>query len=112
MNRPGSGSTATVAGWRLRGEELHPGACVPNEAYAGNQLAVFHAHVTRALAAAIFGDLAGLARHTAAAMPVAQVTLGHYPSAVARVLRGLALAGQARSSDGATAPACWPSLTR
>ena len=49
----------------------------------------------------IFGDLAGLARHTAAAMPLLPVILGLYPAAVARLLRGLALAGQARASDGA-----------
>ena len=54
----------------------------------------FYAHLTRAIAAAIFGDPAGLARHTAAAMPLLPAAPGLYPTAVARLLRGLALAGQ------------------
>ena len=52
------------------------------------------------IAAAIFGDPAGLARHTAAAMPLLPAAAGSYPTAVARLLRGLALAGQARAADG------------
>jgi signal transduction histidine kinase len=43
-------------------------------------------------------------RHTEAAMSLAPAALGLYPTAVARLLRGLALAGQARASqdgDGA-----------
>ena len=44
----------------------------------------------------IFGDPAGLAQHTAAAMPLLPAAAGFYPAAVARLLRGLALAGQAR----------------
>ncbi|MET7401375.1 AAA family ATPase [Dactylosporangium sp. NPDC005572] len=68
--------------------------------YAHSPTALVHAHVARAVAAAIFGDLAGLTRHTAAAMPLLPVILGHYPTALARLLRGLALAGQARASRG------------
>ena len=83
----------------LRGESLRRGGRrVPADSYAGNPLALLHAHLTRAIAAAIFGDPAGLARHTAAAMPLLPVVRGFYPTAVARVLRGLALAGQARAS--------------
>src|SRR3569833_3746258 len=63
-------------------------------------MALFHAHVNHAIAAAVFGDLAGLTRHTAAAMPLLPVVPGIYPTAVARLLRGLALAGQARDSHG------------
>src|SRR3569833_2295253 len=63
-------------------------------------MALFHAHVNHAIAAAVFGDLAGLTRHTAAAMPLLPVVPGIYPTAVARLLRGLALAGQARYSHG------------
>ena len=48
----------------------------------------------------IFGDQAGLVRHTEAAMRLLPVALGLYPTAVARLLRGLALAGQARAADG------------
>ena len=82
----------------LRGERsAAAGEAVPTDRYADNPLALFHAHVTRALAAAIFGDPAGLARHTAAAMPLLPAVAGLYPTAVAHLLRGLALAGQARA---------------
>ena len=77
-----------------------PAEAVSADRYAGNPLALFLAHLSRAIAAAIFGDLAGLARHTAAAMPLLPVRPGLYPTAVARLLRGLALAGQARAADG------------
>ncbi|WP_170309101.1 AAA family ATPase [Pseudonocardia hierapolitana] len=73
---------------------------VPIDRYAGNPLAHFHAHLTRAIVAAIFGDPAGLARHTAAVMPLPPAALGIYSSAVAHVLRGMAVAGQARTTDG------------
>jgi hypothetical protein len=64
-----------------------------------NPLALFVVHVNRALAAAIFDNPAGLARHTAAAMPLLPFAAGLYPSAVARLLRGLALADQARATS-------------
>src|SRR6202012_5012712 len=57
-------------------------------------------HVNHANAAAIFGDQAGLERHTAAAMPLAPVFPGLHATAVVRLLRGLALAGQPRAVDG------------
>jgi signal transduction histidine kinase len=76
------------------------GEAVSADRYAGNPLAHFFAHLNRATAAAIFGDLVGLERHTAAAMPLVPVIPGLYPTAVARLLRGLALAGQARAGDG------------
>ncbi len=59
-------------------------------------------HISPApIAAAIFGDPAGLARHTAAAMPLLPTARGPlYVSAVARPLRALALAAQARDTDG------------
>jgi hypothetical protein len=62
-----------------------------------NPLALFIVHINRAIAAAIFGDPVGLARHTAAAMPLLPFAAGLYPTALARLLRGLALAGQARA---------------
>jgi hypothetical protein len=72
---------------------------VPIEGYVGNPLALLHAHYGRALAAAMFGDQPGLLRHTAAVMPLLSAALGLYPAALARLLRGLALAGQARVGD-------------
>jgi signal transduction histidine kinase len=82
----------------LGGESPAAAEAVPADR-DGNLLALFDAHLTWAVAAAIFGDLAGLARHTAAAMPLPSA-VGLYPSAVARLLRGLALAGQARAAGG------------
>ncbi len=86
----------------LRGESSAAagGAAVLSDRYAGNPLALLFAHVTRAVAAAIFGDLAALARHTAAAMPLLAAAPCSYPTAGTRLLRGLALAGQARATDG------------
>ncbi|MFD0580190.1 AAA family ATPase [Dactylosporangium darangshiense] len=85
----------------LRGEGSAPdGETVPSDRHAGNPLALFHAHVTHAIAAAIYGDLAGLAQHTAAAMPPKPTPTGQYTTAVAHLLRGLALAGQVRDSHG------------
>jgi signal transduction histidine kinase len=69
------------------------------EKYAGDPLALFMVHLSRANAAAIFGDQPGLERHTAAAMPFLPLVPGLYSTAVIRLLRGLALAGQARSAD-------------
>ena len=85
----------------LRGESsAAAGEAVPTDRYADNPLALFFAHIDRAIAAAIFGDPVGLTRHTAAAMPLLPAAPGHYPTAVAHLLRGLALAGQARAADG------------
>jgi predicted ATPase/signal transduction histidine kinase len=82
----------------LRGERAADAALA--DGYAGNTLALLYAYLTRAVAAAIFGDPVGLARHTAAAMPLLPAVLSLYPAAVVRLLRGLALAGQARVTDG------------
>ena len=68
--------------------------------YADNPLALVHAHLSHAKAAAIFGDPVALARHTAAAEPLLPAIVGTYPMAWSHLLRGLALAGQARTSDG------------
>jgi signal transduction histidine kinase len=86
----------------LRGESSAAagGAAVLTDKYADNPLALLYSHVTRAVAAAIFGDLAALARHTAAAMPLLAAAPCSYPTAGTRLLRGLALAGQARATDG------------
>ena len=84
----------------LRGESPAAGEELPLDRYADNPLALCFAHIDHAVAAAIFGDLVGLTRHTAAAMPLLAAVPGHYPTAVARLLRGLALAGQARAGHG------------
>jgi signal transduction histidine kinase len=85
----------------LRGESF----AAPNEEistgkYADNPLALCFAHIDHAIAAAILADPDGLKRHTAAAMPLLSAVPGHYPSAVARLLRGLSAAGQARAVEG------------
>ncbi|HEV7855074.1 MAG TPA: AAA family ATPase [Mycobacterium sp.] len=85
----------------LRGESsAATDEAVPVDRYADNPLALLFTYINRAIAAAIFGDLGGLARHTAAAMPLLPAALGQYLTAVAHLLRGLALAGQARTADG------------
>jgi len=85
----------------LRGEgSAAATAAGPAGRHAGNPVAVLAAHVTGAIAAAIFADQAALVLHTVAVMPLLSAVEGFYPSAVARLLRGLALAGQARAADG------------
>ena len=103
VRRTGSEQTGQlIDGYRwlagvLRGENAETADAIAPDRYASNPLALFQAHLTRALAAAIFGDLAGLARHAAAAMPLLPAALGVYPSALARLLRGLAIAGEVRA---------------
>jgi predicted ATPase/signal transduction histidine kinase len=84
----------------LRGESSAAAEAVPADRYVGNPFGLLHAHITRAIAAAIFGDPVGLARHTGAAVPLLSAAPGLYVTAVARLLRGLALAGLARTTDG------------
>jgi signal transduction histidine kinase len=85
----------------LRGESAATASeAAPIDTHAGNPLTLFFAHTTRALAAAVCGDPSALARHTAAAMPLLPTVSGHYVTAMARLLRGLALAGQARMTEG------------
>ena len=83
----------------LRGEGPAAAQTAPLSRYESNPLALFHGHVTAAIAAAIFGDPAGLVRHTEAAMPLLPVAVGLYTTATVRLLRGLALAGQVRAAD-------------
>jgi signal transduction histidine kinase len=78
------------------------GAAVSADKYSGDPVAQFFAHFSHATAAAVFGDLAGLERHTAAAMTLVPMAPGLYPTGVARLLRGLALAAQARDADADT----------
>ena len=109
VRRTGSEQSAQVlapyrwlAGVLLGESTAAVGEAVSADKYAGNPLAQFHAHLSYANAAAIFGDPAGLERHTAAAMTLVPVLPGLYPTAVARLLRALALAGQARDADAET----------
>jgi predicted ATPase/signal transduction histidine kinase len=84
----------------LRGERsAAAGEAATTGRYADNPLALLYTHVSRAIAAAVFGDQEDLARHTAAAMPLLSATPGLYLTAVAYLLRGLALSGQARATD-------------
>ncbi len=85
----------------LRGEPSATVGEAEPDRYSGNPLALLHAHVNRAIAAAVFGDQAGLARHSEAAMSLLSAAVGNYPTALAHVLRGLALAERARATDGA-----------
>jgi predicted ATPase/signal transduction histidine kinase len=71
----------------------------PDDKYADNPMALFYAHVNRAVAAAIFGDPDGLERHTSRAVALLPAASGHYETSWARLLRGLALAGQARDAE-------------
>ncbi|HEX6450430.1 MAG TPA: AAA family ATPase [Trebonia sp.] len=76
------------------------GEAIPVDRYAGNPLALNHAYISHAVAAAIFGDVAGLARHARAAMPLLTTVIGYSISILAYPLLGLALAWQSRESHG------------
>ncbi|MEU7876161.1 AAA family ATPase [Dactylosporangium sp. NPDC049140] len=91
------GSYRRLAGVLQDESSAAAGAAGPTDRYASSVLACLSAHVTRAIAAAIFGDLVDLTRHTAAAMPLQPVASG---AAVTQVLRGLALAGQVQAGRG------------
>ena len=86
----------------LRGERpTATGAPVSIAGYSDTPATLLLAHSIQAMAAAIFGDQASLERHTAEAVPLVSASPTEYPGAVARALRGLALAGQIRATDGA-----------
>ncbi|WP_432828536.1 AAA family ATPase [Dactylosporangium sp. CA-092794] len=85
----------------LRGESSAvSGEAASIDRYADKPAALFHAHVTRAIAAAILGDPAGLTRHAAAAMSLRPAVLGNYIIGTAYLVHGLAIAGQAQASHG------------
>ena len=77
------------------------GETPPADIYESNPLTLVHVYLTRAIAAAIFGDQASLARYSAAALPLLPVTVGFANSAMAHPMRGLSLAWGARAADGA-----------
>jgi hypothetical protein len=72
---------------------------VPIDRFADNPAALFHALATRAIAAAIFDDPDGVSRHTASAKPLLAAFQSLHPTAWIYLLRGLALAGQARAAE-------------
>ncbi len=72
------------------------------EQLAGSPIAAVNAHITRALTAALLDNRAELARHAAEAMPLLPSIEGQYPTAVAYLLRALALAGEVRASAAGT----------
>ncbi|MDA0158712.1 AAA family ATPase [Solirubrobacter ginsenosidimutans] len=75
------------------------GEAVPLDRYADDPTALIYAHLCRAIAAAIFGDAAGLAQHSAAAIELLPAVHGFYVVAQVRLLRGLAVADEARGAD-------------
>ena len=80
----------------LRDEAAATGeATVPVE--GSNPTALLHERVNGAIAAAVFGDLSALSSHAEAVMPLLAAEV-IYPTALARMLRGLALAAEARAA--------------
>jgi len=83
----------------LRGETaVASTGLVPIDRDADDPAVPFYGYLSHAIAAAIFDDPATLRRHTAAAMQALPFALGNYVTAVARLLRGLALAADARGA--------------
>ena len=104
-------------GRAMRGETVAPGsftdASFDEEAHLHiNPRARTYAHINRALSAAILGDAAALVHHAAAAMRMAPLLTGLYPSAVARVVGALALAHRARQATAAERPDLLAELDR
>ena len=90
----------------LRGENpAVSGEAVPIDWYAEMPAVPFYGDLSRAIAAAILDDPASLRHHTAAAMESLPFALGNYVTAVARLLRGLALAEHARTVAADERPA-------
>lgn len=65
----------------------------------GNPMATCYFHVTRALSAALFNDVSGLAQHAASAIPLLGNIEGTYTVALAHWLQALALANRARAAE-------------
>ncbi|HTY31032.1 AAA family ATPase [Mycobacterium sp.] len=89
----------------LRGERSDPSERdAQTDVYAADSAVPFYGDLSQAIAAAIFNDAAGLRRHTAAAIEALPFALGNYVTAVARLLRGLALATEARTAGADERP--------
>ena len=92
-----------LAGVLLGESTAAAGEAVSADKYAGHPLAQFLLiSVMRPLPPSSAIRPAWPARHTAAAMLLVPLFPGLYPTGVARLLRGLALAGQARDADADT----------
>src|SRR3954469_1200707 len=77
------------------------GEAAPISRHAGNPLSLTHVYVTRAVAAAIFGDAESLDRHSEPLPSMGTTIVGWSVSALAHPLRGLALAWRLRETpDG------------
>jgi signal transduction histidine kinase len=74
------------------------GGLVPTDWDAEDPAVPFYGDLSRAVVAAIFDDQTRLRRSTAAAMEALPFALGNYVTAVARLLRGLAVAADARTA--------------
>ena len=85
----------------LRGEESAvAGEALSADTYSGTSYALFLTEVSHSIAAAIFGDTVGLARHSAAGMALLPAGSGVYPTAGARLLRGRHLWQQNHDGHG------------
>src|SRR5262249_32092811 len=85
----------------LSGDGADPQGPGEAEFYENNPLMLIHFRISRTVAAAILDDQEALARHTAAALPLAPVTHGFAITGMLRPLRGRSLAGTARAVAGA-----------
>ena len=95
----------------LRGEMPAGSAeAAPVDRFADNPTARFAAHFARAITAAIFDDPAALRENTAVAMQSLVFVPGNYATAVARVLRGLSLAADARTGPAEERPGLFAEL--
>ncbi|MDR3035069.1 MAG: AAA family ATPase [Kitasatospora sp.] len=102
--RTGTGQTSQwLDGYQWLADVLRhagpAGEVIPRDEHAGNSSVVTPVHLCRAIAAAIFGDQEGLARHGAAAARLLPVIMGLSETALAHPLHGLGLAWQARTAD-------------
>ena len=95
----------------LRGEAAAgPVEAVSIDRFADNPTARFAAHFARAIAAAILDDPAALRENSAAATQSLVFVPGNYATAVARFLRGLALAADARTGPPDECPGLFAEL--
>ena len=83
----------------LRGDSSTPAEAAVLTDTSVSPQALYVTHLTRAVASAVLTDQAGLARHTAMATAMESFAPGLYPSAITRLLRGMALAEQVRRAD-------------
>ncbi len=96
----------------LRGETAEPGGFTDDSfdeatyvaGLDSNPMAGANFHITRATAAAVFGDRTALTHHAALAMPLLPFLVGAYPTARAHLMQALALAGEIRVAAGQDRP--------